>query len=70
MDFNYIIECDPGYSFHQFDLRCEICPPSAYSPTGDKCILCPEGQTTSHEGSTTADECHDSKKLSIQTKTP
>ena len=69
-DFNDILACDPGYAWHDTELQCEICPPWAYSPTGDNCIRCPAGQRTSREGSTSSNECHDSKKLSIQTKTP
>ena len=62
IDFIGIIECDPGYYWHHTELQCEMCPPYAYSPTGDNCIRCPGNQTTHQEGSTGAADCRESKK--------
>ena len=66
----YILGCDPGQYYNLTELHCEMCLPGTYSPDGDNCIDCPEWQTTSDEGSTSSDDCQNSKKLSIQIKTP
>ena len=65
MDILYL-ECDPGYFWHHTELQCEICPTWEYSPTGDTCIRCPDGQRTSHEGSTSPEDCHPGNKVLIQ----
>ena len=67
---SYILGCDPGQYYNQTELQCEMCLPGTYSPSGDNCIDCPEWQTTSDEGSTSSDDCQNSKKLSIQINTP
>ena len=57
--------CDMGYFRNSTNNGCAVCAIGTYSdtPNADSCTSCPEGETTSDEGSTSSSQC--GKKHSI-----
>ena len=51
--------CDRGYFRNSTNNGCAVCAIGTYSDThnADSCTSCPEGETTSQEGSTSSSQC-------------